>query len=219
MCRPIAAGAALLLLSLVAESPAHAQLFESGESGARPLLPRADEIALARSAAPPAVSDSADVYVLTADGYELAVEGAGGAACYVSRDWVTSIEPHCFDSEGAGTIMRIHMRKVELLHGGASLEEASATLTRELAEGRHRLPRRPAMSWMMSSAQELVAPDGQSVGAWRPHVMIYYPFLTASEVAMGEATPMPLSALLSDGAGPLSSLVVVVPEFVEPAAP
>ncbi len=41
-------------------------------SGRRSLLHRTDEIALARSAAPAAVSDSATVYVLTDSGYTVA---------------------------------------------------------------------------------------------------------------------------------------------------
>jgi hypothetical protein len=39
------------------------------QSGRRVLLPRAREIALARSAAPPTVSDSATIYVLGDQGY------------------------------------------------------------------------------------------------------------------------------------------------------
>lgn len=216
MSRSYGAPFVSLVIALAAATPASAQLFESGESGARELLPRGEEIALARSAAPAAVSDSASIYVLTPDGYELAVEGSSGAACYVSRDWLTSLEPHCFDPEGAATIMKIHMRRVELLHAGVELEEAGATVMAELLRGEHRLPRRPAMSWMQSSAQRLVAPDGTAVGAWTPHVMIYYPFLAADELGLAGAEAAPASAMISDGGTPLSTLVVVVPDFVEP---
>lgn len=209
---------ALLVLSLSPATPAAAQLFESGDSGQRPLLPRAHEIALARSAAPAAVSDAADVYVLTANGYELAAAGSNGAACYVSRDWATSVEPHCFDPEGAATIMRIHMRRVELLHAGVSLEEAGGTVIEELLAGEFRLPRRPAMSWMQSSAQELVAPGGRPVGAWKPHVMIYYPFLAADDLGLGGEASGASSTIISDGGGPLSTLIVVVPDFVDPVS-
>ena len=206
----------LFCLALASPTPVSAQLFESGESGARELLPRAEEIALARSAAPATVSASASIYVLTGDGYALAAEGSNGAACYVSRDWLTSLEPHCFDPEGAATIMKLHMRRVDLLHAGVDLEEAGASVMAELLRGEHRLPRRPAMSWMQSSAQRLVAPDGRQVGAWKPHVMIYYPFLAADELALAGAESTPASAMISDGGTPLSTLVVVVPDFVDP---
>ena len=156
--------------------------------------------------------------MLTADGYELAAEGTNGVGCYVSRDWKFSIEPHCFDPEGAVTVMRIHMRRVELLHAGMDVEEAGATVMGELLRGDYRLPRRPAMSWMQSSAQQLVAPNGQLVGAWKPHVMIYYPFLSAGELGLDGESAAPASALISDGRTPLSTLVVVVPDFVDPVA-
>lgn len=205
-----------LVVALTSATPASAQLFESGESGARELLPRAEEIALARSAAPAAISEAAAIYVLTPDGYELAVEGSSGAACYVSRDWLSSLEPHCFDPEGAATIMKIHMRRVELLHAGADLEQTRTTVMAELLRGEHRLPRRPAMSWMQSSAQRLVAPDGTAVGSWRPHVMIYYPFLTTDDLGRDGAESAPGSAMISDGGTPLSAFVAVVPDFVDP---
>lgn len=216
MSRSLVAPFLSLVFGLASAAPASAQLFESGESGPRDLLPRGEEVALARSAAPSAVSEGAAIYVLTPDGYELAVEGSNGAACYVSRDWLTSVEPHCFDPEGAATIMKIHMRRVDLLHAGVDLDEAGATVMAELLRGEHRLPRRPAMSWMQSSAQRLVAPDGTAVGAWRPHVMIYYPFLTAEELGLAGAGSTPTSAMVSDGGTPLSTLVVVVPDFVDP---
>jgi hypothetical protein len=206
-----------LLLWLVATtSITSAQLLHSGDSGARALLPRDREIALARSAAPAAVSDSATIFVLTATGYQLVAEGHNGAACYVSRDWKISIEPHCFDREGAATIMRMHMRRVELLHAGRSMKEANDAIANGLLDGEFRVPSRPVMSWMMSSAQQLVSPDGRAVGAWKPHVMIYYPYLAAADVALASPGAAALSTMISDPASPFSNLVVVVPDFVEP---
>ncbi|MGB9433620.1 MAG: hypothetical protein WBQ89_15370 [Candidatus Acidiferrum sp.] len=46
------------------------------------------EIALARSAAPDAVSHCASVIVLTRPGYETAVEGKNGWVCWVGRGWM-----------------------------------------------------------------------------------------------------------------------------------
>lgn len=207
--------ALVTLVTLATPRIAPAQLFVSGDSGPRQLLPRVREIALARSAAPSAIADSAAVYVLTTNGYELAVPGSSGAACYVSRDWRNSIEPHCFDPEGAATIMQMNMRKVELLHAGLSLEQASDSVTADLMRGTFRLPRRPAASWMMSAAQKLVSDDGQAVGAWKPHVMIYYPFLDASDIGLADES-IYTSTMISGAGGPLSTLIVIVPDFVEP---
>ena len=96
-------------------------------------LPRDEEIALARSAAPASVSAEATVYVLEegANRWVVAAAGTNGAACYVSRTWEGSLEPHCFDPEGARTILPIHLARLELGHAGATSEE----IDREIAAG------------------------------------------------------------------------------------
>lgn len=198
-----------LAAALGTAAPALAQSYGGGQSGPRPLLPRAEEIALARSAAPAVMSDSATIYVLTATGYEVAVTGTNGGACYVSRDWLDSLEPHCFDAEGARTILPMAMRRVELLHQGRSRDEADREVADGLLDGRFQLPARPVLSYMLSSAQRLVSDDGRPVGAWKPHVMIYYPYWSDA----GAAGP---DVVLVDAGKPTATLVVVVPSFVEP---
>jgi hypothetical protein len=180
------------------------------------MLPRQQEIALARSAAPRAVTDSATVYVLTDSGYVVAVAGSGGVACYVSRSWPESVEPHCFDAEGAATILPMEMRRVELMHRGKTAAEADREIADGLASGRFRLPRRPAMSYMMSGGQVLYNDEGRRVGRWHPHLMIYYPFLTGSDI--GLAGDDLNTAVLVDPGKPTSNMMIVVRQFVEPAA-
>ena len=174
----------LLAMIFIAQA-AWCQSQGGGQRGPRTLLPRAEEIALARSAAPAAVSDSATIYVLGQLEYEEAVRGTNGNACYVSRDWLESLEPHCFDAEGAATVMAMAMHRVARLHQGQSIAEADREIADGLASGRFRLPRRPAMSYMMSAAQRLVSDDGRAVGRWQPHLMIYYPYLTSADVGLG----------------------------------
>lgn len=192
-----------------------AQSTGSGEPGKRRLLPPEREVALARSAAPAAVSAAADVWVLGEDGYRLAVEGSSGAACMVSRDWLESLEPVCYDPEGAATIMRITMRRVELLHRGVPVAEADDRIRRALESGELRLPRRVAVSYMQSAAQRLVSDDGRPVGAWRPHLMLYYPYLTAADVGVSQGTGAG-SFVLVDAGSPTSMMMIVVDDFVEP---
>ena len=89
------ARALLVSICVMAGMPLLAQdSHHPGRVGPRKTLPRAEEIALARSAAPASVSDSASVWVFTDTGYVLAERGSNGNACYVSRSWPTSIEPH-----------------------------------------------------------------------------------------------------------------------------
>jgi hypothetical protein len=205
-----AASLALLLWPVLLD----AQSATAGRAGRRAMLPAAREIALARSAAPVAVGDSASVYVLTDTGYVLAVRGSNGVACYVSRSWPESIEPHCFDAEGAATIMPMEMRRVELLHQGRVADEVEREIALGLASGRYRLPRRPAMSYMMSGGQILYNDEGRRVGRWQPHLMIYYPFLTGSD--LGLAGDDPNSAILVDPGKPTANMMIILRQFVEP---
>jgi hypothetical protein len=206
----------LILAGIVAITPVAALsaqgLQDGGETGKRRLLPRAEEIALARSAAPPAVSDSATVWVLTDSGYVVAVRGSSGAACFVSRDWIISIEPHCFDREGAETIMPMSLLRVSLLHRGWTKANADRAIADSIASGHFRLPRRPAMSYMMSAAQRLVAPNGTPVGAWHPHLMIYYPYLTAEDVGAVTGNP---TLSVEDAGKPTANITVMLKDFVQ----
>jgi hypothetical protein len=205
--------AVMCALALASAVPVAAQGVGGGQSGPRSLLPREREIALARSAGPAAVTDSATIFVLTAAGYEVGVRGTNGAACYVSRDWLASLEPHCFDPEGAGTILPLAMHRVTLLHRGKTPAEADREIADGITSGRFRLPRRPAMSYMLSAAQALIAEDGRAVGAWRPHLMIYYPYLTDADLGLVKGTE---EISIADSGKPTASIVMVVRDFVQP---
>jgi len=73
-----------------------------------------DEIALARSAAPPSISDDAAVLVLGRHGYETAVKGKNEFVCFVYRSWASTFSdagfwnprtrsPNCFNAAAART--------------------------------------------------------------------------------------------------------------------
>lgn len=200
---------------LAAAPPLAAQEYGAGSLELPPLLPRAREIALAKSAAPAAVSADATVLVLERGGYIVAEAGTNGVTCYVGRSWPDALEPHCFDREGSATIMRIHLREAELKERRLPREEIDATVARELLDGTLQLPSRPAMSYMMSCAQHLFNPEGRSVGAWRPHLMLYMPYLTADDFGLGD-TPSLAAAVVVDPGKPTANAMVVVTECVEP---
>jgi hypothetical protein len=199
-------------MALVVASQVDAQSVESGRAGPRGVLPREREIALARSAAPAAVSDDARVLVWNGADFEAAVEGANGVTCYVARSWPESLEPHCFDEEGSATILPIHVLQMKLWDSGAAPEAVDAAIARGLRTGELRLPSRPVMSYMMSAGQRLIDDDGQSVGAWQPHLMIYYPYLTQEALGLG-APPSTDAAIVVDPGTPLSNIMVVVKDF------
>ncbi len=193
-----------------------AALSPAATSGQAPkLLPRANEIALARSAAPPEVSADASVYVLEPGGYVLAEQGSNGVSCFVDRSQPAAIEPHCFDPEGSRTILPIRFAEAELRAQGRTREEIRAAVREGIESGRFVLPSRPVMSYMLSSAQELYNDEGRAVGAWRPHLMIYVPWLENADIGV-TGTPSAVAPVVSDPGDPLASIVIVVPEFVHP---
>ena len=212
--------ATALALLVAASFPIAASVAQEvgGPPGPRILLPRDREVALALSAAPPSVHAGARVWVLADGRYVVADSGTSDVECYVSRSWPESLEPHCFDAEGARTIMRMEMRRTELLHAGTSSAAVEAEIAAGLASGRFRLPQRPAMSWMLSSAQVLYNDDGRRVGAWRPHVMIYVPYLTPAMLGTGGNADIQAGIVVNPGT-PTANLMIVVPDTVDPEPP
>ncbi|HYC31663.1 MAG TPA: hypothetical protein VEB59_05195 [Gemmatimonadales bacterium] len=205
----------LCVFVFLTASPLAAQSAAAGRTGPRIMLPRAREIALARSAAPADVSKDAGVMVLTERGFEVAVTGTNGVTCVVNRSHPRSLEPHCFDAEGSATVLPIELRRTELLREGRTAAEIDREIGEGLLSGKYRLPRRPAMSYMMSSGQILYDDEGKHVGRWHPHIMIFYPNLTASDLGLG-TTPSTDAAVLVDPGKPLSNVMVLVQKFVDP---
>ena len=212
--RPLALVVAALTIS-AASLPA--QRPGTGQSGRRALLLRSREIALARSAAPPAVSDSATIYVLGERDYEVAVTGTNGNACFVDRDRVETIAPHCFNAEGTGTVMQLQMHRIALLHQEHSVAETDREIADGLASGRFRLPRRPVLSYMMSADQNLFDDDGKPNGHWYPHLMLYMPYITAAELGLGKTGSDGKAALIQFEGTPLANVMIVVRDFLQPA--
>src|ERR1700757_2556171 len=81
----------MLVAALAAPSPVASQDAKQPYATMAPLeqylMDRNAEMALARSAAPDAISRDATVLVLGRHGYEAAVEGKNGFVCAVERGW------------------------------------------------------------------------------------------------------------------------------------
>jgi len=145
------------------------------------LIPeKAVEIALARSAAPAAISDGAEVLVLTQGGYVTAVKGGNGFVCLVERAWGKSTDdaefwnpkvraPHCLNAAAAKTYLPIFLMKTKLVLAGRSKAEIGRAL--KAAWERKELPvlEPNAMCYMMSKEQYLSDDDKH----WHPHMMWY----------------------------------------------
>src|SRR5215471_14408078 len=87
----IAVATVMLVAVLCAARPRRAQDAKNPYPSMAPLdqylMDRNDEIALARSAAPPSIAKDATVLVFGKDGYETAVKGTNGFVCNVDRSW------------------------------------------------------------------------------------------------------------------------------------
>lgn len=51
---------------------------------------------------------------LTDSGFVVADSGASGVTCVVNRSWPQSLEPHCYDEEGAASVLPMELRRTEL---------------------------------------------------------------------------------------------------------
>lgn len=161
-----------------------------GLAGPFRLLPAEREVALARSAAPPSVSDHATVWVLEPGGFRQVVEGTNGVSCMVSRDHPESLYPICYDREASRTILPIEIWEVHRRMEGMAESAIAAEVEARLDDGRFAAPTRGALTWMMSPDQVLFAgADGPRVGPWHPHAMIYIPGATAEELGVSGLTP------------------------------
>src|SRR5262249_44056084 len=89
-----------------------------------------DEIALARSAAPPSVSADAGVLVLGKQGYETAVAGKNDFACFVGRSWAAGFDeaefwnpklraPNCFNPPAVRTVLPQYLERTRWALAGA----------------------------------------------------------------------------------------------------
>jgi hypothetical protein len=172
---------------LCTASPLPAQPPSSPYAAAAPLnqylIPeKASEIQLARSAAPPSISDGAEILVLTKDGYVTAVKGGNGFVCLLERSWGKSTDdpefwnpkvkaPHCLNAPAAKTYLPIVLMKTRLVLAGKSKTEIALTL--KAAMDKKELPALEpnAMCYMMSRQQYLSDDDTH----WHPHMMWYVP--------------------------------------------
>ena len=151
------------------------------------LMERNAEIALARSAAPEAISRDAEVLVLGRHGYETAVKGKNGFVCAVERGWMGPFEgdgadqfwnpklrgPVCFNPPAARSILPMTYKRTEMVLAGQSKAQIIAGIKTFINQ---KLPplEPGAMSYMMSKEQHLN--DGAHPN-WIAHVMIYTPLM------------------------------------------
>lgn len=173
-------------LAIIATRPAMATSearVHSAPARIRPYLmaSREQEIALARSAAPPSISMHATVMVLGTRGYATAVKGSNGFVCLDVRSWdnaasVKSADfwnpkfraPYCFNAAGAQSVLPRYLTRTKWVLAGVPKDEIG---DREKAAGSREAPAAGAMCYMMSRRARWI---GNQPGPWRPHLMFFF---------------------------------------------
>ncbi|HZC25089.1 MAG TPA: hypothetical protein VE866_17265 [Candidatus Binatia bacterium] len=146
------------------------------------LMDRNAEVALARSAAPDAISRDATVLVLGRRGYETAVEGKNGWVCMVERGWMASFDSpefwnpkirgaNCLNPPAARSMLPFAQKRTELLLAGHSKIEVIAAIKAALDKKELPALEPEAMCYMTSKSSYLTDNDDHN----GPHLMFYEP--------------------------------------------
>jgi hypothetical protein len=212
-------GAVVLALLLSVTHPAHAQAPAAHPTMApieqyRLASPQA-EIAMARSAAPPAISNDAEILMMGEHGYETAVKGKNGFVCLVERPWNKDFNdpgfwdpmgraPTCYNPAGARSVLPTYLKRTLWVLAGASEDEVARRTKAAIAAREITAPEIGAMSYMMSKDQHMGGAPGDH---WHPHLMFYLPPMAPAEWG----ADIPGAAVFSDIAGLEPVTVFFVP--------
>ena len=152
---------------------------------------RDTEIAMARSAAPDAISREASILVLTDHGYVTAVEGKNGFVCVVERAWMSPEDssnfwnpkmrgPICFNPPAVRSILPATYARTKLALAGKSKAEIIAA-NKQAYDNKELPALEPgSMSYMMSKQAYLTATGGNLA-----HIMVYTPHMDSATWGAG----------------------------------
>ena len=181
------------------------------------------ETALAKSAAPPNVSDHATIKLLSLSGYQVAHEGTNGFVCMVMRGFAAPTytpsqlrdlvydsalrAPICFDPSAARTVMPFYELRTKLGMEGKAPEQIAAGVQAAYVKGE--LPKRSEVrfAYMWSADQNL----GGGVGHWHPHMMVFCPYYENSMLG-NNPFGAPLPQVTDDAGTPFAVVVIAVNE-------
>jgi len=174
-----------------------------------------DEIALARSAAPPSISAEADVLVLGKHGYETAARGRNGFVCFVERSWTAGFDdpqfwnpklraPNCFNPPAVRSVLPQYLKRTEWVLAGISRAQMIEKAQVEFTGGHFTAPEAGSFSFMLSK-QGYVSDD--AAGPWLPHVMFFVPHGQAAAWGAG----LSASPIFGSDGSPFEPTVLFIP--------
>ena len=144
------------------------------------LMHRAQEIALAKSAAPNSVSKDATVWVLTRTGYETAITGTNGFVCWVGRGFVGAADAperwnpkiraaDCENPPAARSVMPLAKLRTAMILAGRTDADIIARFKTALSTKEIPPLESGALSYMMSKSSYLTDQGDHDM----PHLMFF----------------------------------------------
>lgn len=122
-------------------------------------IPAEQQIELALSAAPPAISGHATVYVLESKGYVKVRNGTNGFTCLVEQQYADqTVEPVCYDAEGGATTLPARFYREQLRAAGVAEDEVNKRIKARYKSGKLKAPRKPGLAYMLSDLAQDVIP-------------------------------------------------------------
>jgi hypothetical protein len=191
------------------------------------LMPdRNAEIALARSAAPEAISGDAKILVLGWRGYQTAIEGKTGFVCMVERSWMLPFNsaefwnpkvraPLCFNPAAARSILPLTVKRTDMVLAGLSKAQMIDSIKAGFHNKELPAPELGAMCYMMSRAGYL----NDALGHHIPHLMFYFPLTDKSSWGADlPDSPVTLNPQFRDGPEPITEFVIPVGKWSDGTA-
>jgi hypothetical protein len=174
--------AVVLLLTWQADAQTEKTAYPSMAPLTEYLMPPDTEISLARTAAPQAISDAAEVLVFTRNGFQMAVRGTNGFVCMVARSWSADWDdpdfwdpkvhaPICYNAAATKSQVAVTNKRTQVVLAGGSRAQIYETITAAVARRDLPVPETGAMGYMLSKDTYLSNRDGH----WLPHLMFFLP--------------------------------------------
>jgi len=198
----------LILLSTSSSSAQNPKLYaRMGPVDQYLMKDREAEISLARSAAPPSISNGAKILILNSQSYVTAANGTNDFTCLVERSWMAAFDdpqfwnfkirgPICYNGPATRSVLPYTFYRTKLALAGGTKEQIQENVRNAVARKELSQPEVGSMSYMMSKQAYL----GDGVDAWHPHLMFHLP---KTEGAVW-------------GANQAGSPVILYPELPEP---
>jgi hypothetical protein len=179
------------------------------------LMAPAEEIRLARTAAPPSISSHAEIMVLGKQGFYVAAKGTNGFVCMVSRSWFAGFAdpdfwnplshgPECLNPPAVSSVLPQFLVRTQWVLAGATRSQLIAKAKAAYASRRFVEPAPASFAFMLSKEGYL----NNARNAWLPHVMPFIPYGQAEKVW---AAGLDGSPILASGGEPYEVITIYIP--------